>query len=688
MRKYLSHTFFFFLFAVLAHAQQTEVFKEQLDSIHKLRRLTENENLDLETRILHAKTASTLSHKTGIDSVILKSNMDLAWIYLQHKKYSKQSRDLNHKNLKMAYHLKDSSRVAFISNYLAYYFDEYNGVNSDSSYYYYNNALKIYDNLNPETKSIDDIIGEVEVLDGINFLQQDELDYLGSQATSIKAINLLNKLPDGEEKFYNLCDLYSGLGVNLKRLKHYEKGLEYYKKGLEISKKLEDNWKPYLYININIAELYKDKGDYKQALNIYNQLLGENRALENKDPESYGSILNNVAHTKFLSGDKDHRTIDSLFTTAYAIFNDLDLSYEISASGNDMADYYYAIGEKAKALELTSHSYELAKTGREYREVLRALTMLSNLKEGDSGKAYLHEYIRLNDSLITKERQNRNKYARIQYETDQYIKETERLNTQNVLVIIIAMILVLLTLLIYFIKRQQTKHELLIYEREQQEATQQIYELLLNQQSKLEEGRLKERHRISEEVHDGILSHLFGARLGLGFLPIEGDTETKRQFQDLLVELQEVEREMRDISHKLKQDDSITATNFEALLKEYVATQSKRGRINYKIDNSVVWEKIPNTVKIALYRLVQEAMKNIITHAKAKMVTIDLKTKEDKLEIKIIDNGIGFDAQTFKEGIGLRNMASRIEKLKGEFTIISQKELGTTIQCSIPIIRR
>src|SRR5690606_11730076 len=156
--------------------------------------------------------------------------------------------------------------------------------------------------------------------------------------------------------------------------------------------------------------------------------------LKKKDANGYATILSNYAYTLILTKEKNTAKVDSLFTLAHDIFEDLELSYELSANSNDMSEFYQATHETEKALFYAQKAYTLSNNARLYDEKLRALKQLSKVKEGDEGKAYLYKYIALNDSLIDNERANRNKFARIQYETDQYIEETKRLGTQNILI--------------------------------------------------------------------------------------------------------------------------------------------------------------------------------------------------------------------------------------------------------------
>ncbi|OEK09692.1 hypothetical protein A8C32_13405 [Flavivirga aquatica] len=452
-----------------------------------------------------------------------------------------------------------------------------------------------------------------------------------------------------------------------------EARIDYAKQASELSYKTEVD-SVILNSNIALAWVY-----------TYDELLEDDELLE-KDSNSYATILNNIAYTKFLSKSKEYNKIDSLFTKAYKIFDELNLFYELSSLGNDMAEFYYEINKKEKALYYSKRSYKVGKEARKYDEILRALKMLSKLKEGDSGKAYLYEYITLNDSLISNERANRNKYARIQFETDQYIEKTKELTVQNILTSIIGGILILVLGLLYFIKLQRSKNSELVFESEQQKTNEEIFMLMLEQKTKLEEVRLQERHRIAEDLHDGILSQLFGTRIGMGFLELKGDEDTLKDYNRFLKEMQKIEKEIRDVSHELKNDVVLLETNFEIILDQYLIHQSRLGFFEYKItNNDVLFKTINDTVKVNIYRIIQEAVQNIIKHAKAKQVSISFSLASDVLYLKIEDDGIGFDVNLIKKGIGLKNIESRVLKVDGVFKIIATPYKSTILNISIPL---
>ncbi|MDO5978971.1 sensor histidine kinase [Flavivirga spongiicola] len=665
---------------------QKKNFKKQLDSIQELKVLSKNRKLKIETRIQYAEKASELSSRTEIDSIILNSNWNLATVYIEHEKYIEQSIILNHKNLRLAMKLNDSTNLAYINSHLGYAYQTFEAMN-DSTFYYYSNALRIFEKCKSLNRNRDKLY-QSDIYGNIADILRSEHDYLGSQSAIIKAVNLILSIPETVGSLQSLSLLYNSLGLDLVKLKEYDKALNYYEKALSINDKiLIDYFVNKLSIEINIAELYRKRGNYGVALKIYNKLL-KNHAIKDKSPVSYGSILNNLAYTMFLAKDKNAYKIDSLFTKAHKIFENLDLQYEISAGGNDMAEFYYETNQKNKVLYYTKQSYRAGKNIKEFKEVLRSLKMFSKLKEGDSGKAYLSEYIRLSDSLIAKERVNRNKFARIQFETDQYIKETKRLSTQNILISAIGGILLLVLGLLYFIRVQRSKNKALVFVSEQEKANQEIYKLMLQQQTKEEEGRLQERNRIAEDLHDGVLSRLFGTRMGLGFLDIKGEKDTLEKYKLFIEEMQGIEKEVRDVSHALKKDLETSKANFESIIEQYLESQSLIGSFKYKIrkETEVNLELLSESIRVEIYRIIQEAIQNIIKHSQAKCVTVYFSLLENSvLEITIKDDGIGFDATRSYKGIGLKNITSRISKLAGDYKITSTSDKGTEININIPI---
>jgi signal transduction histidine kinase len=94
---------------------------------------------------------------------------------------------------------------------------------------------------------------------------------------------------------------------------------------------------------------------------------------------------------------------------------------------------------------------------------------------------------------------------------------------------------------------------------------------------------------------------------------------------------------------------------------------------------------VPDPLKTAIFRVIQEAMNNISKHSKATLIQLSLGKKEDKIELVIEDNGMGFDLETSTRGLGLTSMRERTELSGGAFVIESTTGKGTTIRASWPL---
>jgi signal transduction histidine kinase len=210
---------------------------------------------------------------------------------------------------------------------------------------------------------------------------------------------------------------------------------------------------------------------------------------------------------------------------------------------------------------------------------------------------------------------------------------------------------------------------------------------MLKQQTKLEEGRINERHRISQDLHDGVLGKIFGTRLGLGFLNVNGDDSTIEKYKNYVDELQNIEKEIRTISHELKSEILSSKEDFSKIIGDLIDQKCNLGTFEYryKYDQNIDWDVISDDIKINYYRIIQEALQNIIKYAHANKVSVEIKLNDDYLELLIVDDGIGFDVLAKRKGIGLKNIDSRAINIGGKAIINSEFNKGTTIfvTCSI-----
>ncbi len=119
----------------------------------------------------------------------------------------------------------------------------------------------------------------------------------------------------------------------------------------------------------------------------------------------------------------------------------------------------------------------------------------------------------------------------------------------------------------------------------------------------------------------------------------------------------------------------------------YTDQFSKRSNIKINLEVKIDEEDINEDYKIAIYRIIQESLTNIIRHARAKLVTIVLEKLDKKIVLYIKDNGIGISNEALgkSNSFGLMGMRERAHAIKGEVTIEGKKNAGTTVKLYIPL---
>jgi signal transduction histidine kinase len=258
---------------------------------------------------------------------------------------------------------------------------------------------------------------------------------------------------------------------------------------------------------------------------------------------------------------------------------------------------------------------------------------------------------------------------------------------QQQLWIAVAGVLFLLTVATIIIIDQIRRNQKLTFQRKQQESNQEIFDLMLSQKGKLEEGKQLEQQRVSEELHDSILSQMLGIRLVLTGLnkKVDEDSITKRA--DLIKKLQGLEEEIRTISHELSSSSSKKIRNFIISLEDLLqnVTESSKMKCKFSYDTEVNWDQLKGDIKINTYRIVQELLQNCVKHARAKQVSINFALAESVFTITLKDDGVGFDVGKAKKGIGMKNINSRVKKMEGSWSIDSEIGQGTVTIIEIPV---
>ncbi len=193
---------------------------------------------------------------------------------------------------------------------------------------------------------------------------------------------------------------------------------------------------------------------------------------------------------------------------------------------------------------------------------------------------------------------------------------------------------------------------------------------------------LKERNRISREIHDSVGHALSTTIIQLG--AIENLVSFDKDLKELVFELREFVKksliEVRNAINTLKPDEY---ENYENLfkIKELVNNFSKMTNIDVKITISKYTWKLSSIQSISLYRVIQEALSNCVKHSNATRIQIFFNFNKDNLVINIKDNGT--DCKNINKGNGLKSITERINELNGLVRFNSSSD-GFSIHASFP----
>jgi PAS domain S-box-containing protein len=219
-------------------------------------------------------------------------------------------------------------------------------------------------------------------------------------------------------------------------------------------------------------------------------------------------------------------------------------------------------------------------------------------------------------------------------------------------------------------ERKKMEQELLLKERIKHK---QIAQVAVNAQE-------RERAEIGKELHDNVSQVLSSTKLYMDIL--------QNKIADPLLEqsiknINTIIKEVRNISHSLI-PYSIEDLGLIATINDYHES-SQLPNIDVEFYPDFEVENLINTNhKLTLYRIFQEQINNVIKHADASKVVIELFAQNNAVELIITDNGQGFDINTVKKGSGLKNINSRSELLNGSSEIITSPGQGCKLKVNIP----
>lgn len=196
----------------------------------------------------------------------------------------------------------------------------------------------------------------------------------------------------------------------------------------------------------------------------------------------------------------------------------------------------------------------------------------------------------------------------------------------------------------------------------------------------------EERYEIGSELHDNVCQILAASQISLDKLKDALPEQKMNWFNYCREYLALALNEIRNLSHRMAPaflDDTTMEKAFRELLRMFDI--DGRFRTQLHIDDMVKKHPISIEAQLNLYRILQEQLRNILKHAKASSITVNIRIHKDQLIMSISDNGVGFRSENNEKGIGLSNMQRRAEFFSGKMHVLSSPGQGCTINIEIPL---
>ena len=495
-----------------------------------------------------------------------------------------------------------------------------------------------------------------------------------------ESISLLENT--GQNK--NLALVYNELAKLYRKTRVLDRASVNYEKALNLFIQLKDS------AGISMIEnewgvVYEYLNNYEEAIKKYTASYEIAKALKNEMGISYA--LSNLAGVYTLQ--KKYTEAEGILKQALELRH-LNDSLALALIYADVGNNYYSQKKYASAILYLDSSNHIA-LDMKYPELQTTnYKILSSIYQtaGDYKQAltYLQMQTALHDSLLNKEKFKQIEELNTKYETlkkEKIIQQQKfEINKRNYWITGAAIFLILISVAGFsYYKRAQLKQK------------SKLQKFILQQQESstkaILESEENERQRIAKDLHDGIGQMMSVSKMNLSALEGSlGFTSEKQRaaYKTIISLVDESCKEIRNVSHNMMPNALIKNNLSEAL--STFSGQINHPGLNIKLYTEGLDKKMSNDTETVLYRIIQECVNNVIKHACA--TTLDISVIKDKegISVTIEDNGKGFDYinENYKEGIGIKNIKSRVQYLKGAVEFISSYNAGTLVSLHIPII--
>ena len=539
----------------------------------------------------------------------------------------------------------------------------------------YNIMASAYKHLGEYPKAIDyfmqclsysektnDKIQEANAYQNIATLYLLQKEYKKSAENLDRAANLYRELGDDDgvlTTLFNFANILKEEGKFDQARTHYKTILDY--------REREGNKAVIAYVNINLSQMLVEEERCGEAVVALKKTLALLKEL--KFHSDIAIVLNDLGLCETKLGHKKEAI--NYFTEALSIGDKQSLSVYKSDIYKNLAQLYQEEKNFEKALEF----YQKGVATVADQKTLDKEKYVAKIQEG-----YETQLKEARILLLEKEQ----KLSEVELQKVELTVKRQRIVRNAFIAGFILVLIILIILRLSYVKRLRIQKKLNLQQEEnaKQKITDMMKDHKLSVIERYQEGQDEERSRLSREIHDGIGSDLAGIKIA--FEHYTENHKDELQSKRIANAINNACVDVRSLSHQLH-PLSFSKIGFTSFLTDFIDQITKKSKLDiqtYFFPEEDI-DKLPAELLADAYRIVQELINNILKHAEATKADVQLTKHEDHLNIVITDNGKGF-IKNKKQGIGLRNIKERLQKIKGTLDIDSGSSHGTSITIDIP----
>ena len=552
------------------------------------------------------------------------------------------------------------------------YFDK---ENYDTAILLYNRAIQI-------RKQLKDEKGIAKLYNKIGIVYQKQGLFDKALENQFNALSVFEKEADKVGISYSL----NNIGIINQNMGLYEKAIEFQEKSILIKQEMGDKY-GLSGSYVNIGNNYLNLKQYEKAASYYQKAIDITRVIGDK--EYLSNALNNIGNL-YLQTGKLRQALPPILES-YKLRDSLHDTKGMVSCLNNLADIYiqqkqYDSAESKLNLGL-SMGLKAVNCKPEVNKVYFTLAKLFEAKgENDHALAMYKLYSSSKDSLYTDDLSQKFAELDTRYKTLDKEKTIQQqqfdITRKNYWIITITGILLTGLLLGYswyrrYKMRQERKIQTEII-KQQDISTRAVLQAEEN-----------ERKRIAADLHDGVGQLMSAAKMNLSAfehdLPFKNDQQ-KTAYEKAIALVDESCKEVRSISHQMM-PNALLKSGLSSAIKEFIdKIDSSSLKINLHTEG--LNERLDSNIETVCYRVIQECVNNVIKHSGANTLEISLIKDADGISATIEDNGKGFNAREVEkvEGIGFKNIRSRIQYLKGTVDFDSEPGKGTLVAIHVPVV--